>query len=216
MDLRSRIEALSESKRRLLAQRAARAAAARSADLRLVAYVVGDADAPAPEALREALAGELPDYMQPSAFVALPALPLGPNGKVDRRALPDPDELAGARYVAPRTALEEVLAGLCAEVLQLEAVGAHDDFFDLGGNSLLVTQYVARIRENLDRALPLSAVFEAPTVAGLATSMLARPESRARIEKTAELLLELAERSDDDVADELARRRTAAGSPDAG
>jgi amino acid adenylation domain-containing protein len=133
-------------------------------DRRLVAYVVGEADA-----LRERLRQSLPEYMVPSAFVSLDALPLTPNGKLDRKALPAP-ELASAedRYVAPRTPVEEVLAGIWAEVLRLERVGVEESFFDLGGHSLLATRVVSRIREVFAVELPLRALFEGPTVAELA------------------------------------------------
>jgi amino acid adenylation domain-containing protein len=133
---------------------------------RLVAYVVGEADA---EALRAHLRESLPEYMVPAAFVALERIPLTPNGKLDVKALPAPD-LASAedRYVAPRTPVEEVLAGIWAEVLRLERVGVHDSFFELGGHSLLATRVVSRIRELLGAELPLRAFFEGPTVAELA------------------------------------------------
>jgi amino acid adenylation domain-containing protein len=135
-------------------------------DKRLVAYVVGHADA---EALRAHVRETLPDYMTPAAFVSLEALPLNPNGKVDRRALPAP-EYVGAEdaFVAPRTPAEEVLAGIWAEVLRVERVGARDSFFDLGGHSLLATRVVSRIREVFGAELPLRALFEGPTVAELA------------------------------------------------
>ena len=132
----------------------------------LVAYVVGDVET---DALRAHLRRSLPEYMVPAAFVFLDALPLTPNGKLDRKALPAP-ELASAeeRYVAPRTPVEEVLAGIWAEVLRLERVGVQESFFDLGGHSLLATRVVSRIREVLGVEMPLRALFEGPTVAELA------------------------------------------------
>jgi amino acid adenylation domain-containing protein len=135
-------------------------------DKRLVAYVVGDVGA---EEVRAFLRGSLPEYMLPSAFVFLDVLPLTPNGKVDRKALPAP-ELASAeeKYVAPRTPVEEVLAGIWAEVLRLERVGVEESFFELGGHSLLATRVASRIREVFGVELPLRALFEGPTVAQLA------------------------------------------------
>jgi amino acid adenylation domain-containing protein/thioester reductase-like protein len=121
--------------------------------------------------LRTFLRGKLPEYMVPSAFVTLDELPLSPNGKVDRNALPVPEcarpELEEA-YVAPATAVEQALAELWAEVLGLERVGTQDNFFELGGHSLLATQVISRVRKTLQVELPLRALFEAPTVATLA------------------------------------------------
>ncbi|HEX6746979.1 MAG TPA: amino acid adenylation domain-containing protein, partial [Longimicrobium sp.] len=121
-------------------------------------------------ALREAARARLPEYMVPSAFVVLEALPVTPNGKVDRAALPAPDTPGsrGGTYVAPRTPAEERMAGIWAEVLGVERVGGEDNFFDLGGHSLLATQLVSRVREAFRAELPLRAVFEAPTLAELA------------------------------------------------
>ncbi|HEX9314155.1 MAG TPA: amino acid adenylation domain-containing protein, partial [Actinomycetota bacterium] len=122
-----------------------------SSHRRLVAYVVAARDGEAPEgpALRAFLGETLPDYMVPSAFVALDALPLNPNGKLDRRALPAPDPGAGAAagYLAPRTETEAVLAGIWAEVLGAERVGVEDNFFELGGDSILSIQVVSRARQ---------------------------------------------------------------------
>ncbi len=135
-------------------------------DTRLAAYVVGAAQ---PEELRAHLRGTLPDYMVPGVFVRLDALPLTPSGKVDRRALPVPDAApAEERPVEARTPVEEVLAGIWADVLRVEHVGSADNFFHLGGHSLLATVVVARIQEVLGVRLPLSAFFTAPTVAELA------------------------------------------------
>ena len=135
----------------------------------LVAYVVA-ADNAQPEApaLRRYLAERLPDYMVPAAFVVLDALPLSPNGKVDRRALPAPQFAPGADARAPSTPTEQTLAALFAETLTLDTVGIDDSFFDLGGHSLLATRLIGRIRAAMNVELPVRALFEAPTVALLA------------------------------------------------
>jgi amino acid adenylation domain-containing protein len=138
-------------------------------DRRLVAYAVPSADPVGAAELREHLRARLPEHMVPSAIVVLEDLPLTRNGKVDRAALPAPETAgAGRERAAPRTPVEEVVAGIWAEVLGVEQVGAGDDFFELGGHSLLATQVVSRVREAFRIELPLRAVFEAPTVAGLA------------------------------------------------
>jgi len=113
--------------------------------------------------------------MVPSAFVFLNKLPLSPNGKIDRKALPAPDgtrvELEQA-FVAPRTVAEKRLAGIWAETLRLDRVGIHDNFFDLGGHSLLATQVISRMRDAFQVELPLRSLFESPTVGSLAVRML--------------------------------------------
>ncbi|HEU0079610.1 MAG TPA: condensation domain-containing protein, partial [Longimicrobiaceae bacterium] len=134
----------------------------------IVGYVVAEGD-PAAAELREHLLARLPGYMVPAALVMLDALPVTGSGKLDRRALPAPASAEAAdEYVAPRTPTEEILAGIWAEVLHGERVGARDDFFALGGHSLLATRVVSRAREALGVELPLRALFEAPTLAGLA------------------------------------------------
>ncbi|HEU0298103.1 MAG TPA: amino acid adenylation domain-containing protein, partial [Longimicrobium sp.] len=136
---------------------------------RLVAYVVpSDGVIPSPVELRDALGGRLPDYMIPTAFVALEAIPLTPNGKVDRRALPAPGAAAADEHLPPRTQTESSLAALWAQLLGVDRVSVEDDFFLLGGHSLLATQVVSRIRQAFGAELPLRAVFEAPTVRRLA------------------------------------------------
>ncbi len=135
---------------------------------RLVAYVT----AGSAEGLREFVRQRLPEYMVPAAVVALTAFPLTPNGKVDRKALPAPEFTERqVEYAAPRGAEEEILAGIWSELLKLERVGRHDDFFDLGGHSLLATQAMSRVRSVFEVDLPLRALFEAPTVAGLAVAV---------------------------------------------
>jgi len=131
----------------------------------LVAYLVTDTvDAPA---LRKRLGMHLPEYMVPAAFVALPILPLTANGKLDRRALPAPD-FTPVSLRAPRNERETLLANLFCEVLDLRQIGIDDNFFDLGGHSLLATRLVSRIRATLGVEVSIRAVFNAPTVAGLA------------------------------------------------
>ncbi|HSU83943.1 MAG TPA: amino acid adenylation domain-containing protein, partial [Thermoanaerobaculia bacterium] len=134
-------------------------------DLHLVAYVTGEVDT---AALRQALRDKLPDFMLPSAIVALPALPLTPSGKVDRKALPEPDSGPAPGFVAPRTAVEEVLAEIWAELLGIAHIGAHDNFFERGGHSLLAVLLMARIEKRLGTTLPLAALFSAPTLEALA------------------------------------------------
>jgi acyl carrier protein len=107
--------------------------------------------------------------MVPAAFVFLDALPLTPNGKLDRKALPAPEPVSGeTAYVAPRRPLEEALAGIWAEVLGCARVGVKENFFDLGGHSLLLMKVQARLRETLDRKIPIVDLFRFPTVAALA------------------------------------------------
>ncbi len=141
-------------------------------DLWLVAYLVA-APEPNAEELQAFLKETLPDFMVPSTFVTLEALPFTPGGKVDRRALPDPASLhsQNREHVAPRTPLEEALAEIWAEVLGVERVGATDDFFALGGHSLLATQVVARVRSEY-ADIPLHSIFTAPTVERLAEVVL--------------------------------------------
>ncbi|MFI8458177.1 amino acid adenylation domain-containing protein [Kitasatospora sp. NPDC085464] len=135
----------------------------------LVGYVVpaGDA-APTGAQLRAYLGERLPDHLVPTAWVTLAALPLTPNGKVDRAALPDPAAGGRGPVTAARTPLEESVAEIWTELLGVDPIDVHDDFFTLGGQSLLATQVVARLQERFPVALPVRAVFDAPTVERLA------------------------------------------------
>ncbi|HVG20491.1 MAG TPA: amino acid adenylation domain-containing protein, partial [Blastocatellia bacterium] len=138
---------------------------------RLVAYVTTDGRAPTASELRAFLKEKLPEYMLPSAFVVMDAMPLTATGKVNRGAVPAPErarpELSES-YIASRTPIEDVLASMWAQLFGIERVGIHDNFFELGGHSLLATQMVSRVRSAFHIELPLRALFESPTIAGLA------------------------------------------------
>ena len=165
-----------------------------SDDLRIVGYIVG-ASMPHDE-LRAALRKQLPEYMLPSAFVFLKNLPLTPNGKVDRAALPEPEDVrAGVQteFVAPRTPVEEKLAGLWAGLLKVKTIGVYDNFFELGGHSLLATQVVSRMRKEFQVEITLVSLFESPTVAAMAEKI-----EKATADNTARLLMELDQLSDDE------------------
>lgn len=171
-----------------------------SGEQHLVAYLVAaGADHVPPERLREFLGGRLPDYMIPSGFVLLPAMPRTPAGKIDRRRLPEADRerlATTARFVAPRTPLEEQMAALWAQVLGVGRVGVHDNFFELGGHSLLATQLFFRFRDEMNADLPLRLLFEQPTVAGLAERIMAarvRQEDPRRMVRLLEQLEHMSE-----------------------
>ncbi len=141
--------------------------------------------------------------MVPSFFVFLESLPLTPNGKVDRKALPEPDHVRPdleETFVGPRNQVEEVLTGIWTEILDIEKVGVYDNFFELGGHSILVTRLVSRIRDALQVEVPLRTIFEMPTVAELTEMLFQDPEKRSKIEKTAELLVKLANLSETEAA----------------
>ncbi|HEX2569426.1 MAG TPA: amino acid adenylation domain-containing protein, partial [Polyangia bacterium] len=168
----------------------------RPGDKRLVGYLVaspaGIGAAPSIAELREFLKQRLPEYMVPAAFVFLDQLPLTPSGKIDRRALPAPEAAAPtSEHVAPRTPVEESLAGIWAEVLGRSqphgsagaegagGIGVEDNFFELGGHSLLATQIISRVRTALQVELPVRALFEVPTVAGMARAIEALRKTAA-------------------------------------
>jgi amino acid adenylation domain-containing protein len=145
---------------------------------RLVAYIVPNQEQLATlgvqtlaPLLRQVLIEKLPEYMVPSAFVMLDFLPLTPNGKVDRKALPAPSQPMERGFVAPRTPTESLLVEIWAEVLKCDRVGICDNFFDLGGDSLLAVRLLDRIHEQFEQELPLSALFLTPTVEGLANTL---------------------------------------------
>jgi len=183
-------------------------------DKRLVAYIVADdEEVCSASGLRDYLRERLPDYMTPSAFVFLEALPLTANGKIDRRALPSPD---GARlegetdYVAPRTPLEEVLAGIWAELLSIERIGVHDNFFSLGGHSLLITQLLARLLTMFKTELPLIAVFQSPTIAQFAEALKSYESKPGQTDRIAAAIRKVQQMSPADKAALLEKRSAAA------
>jgi len=141
--------------------------------------------------------------MIPNHLVYLDTLPLTPNGKIDRHALPEPDRSRGAlvgEYVGPRTPIEEELTRLWSEVLGVERIGIHDDFFtELGGHSLRATQVMSRLRATFGVDLPLRRFFEAPTVAGLAESIVRHQADQADRALLAGMLDELQELTEEEV-----------------
>ncbi len=156
-------------------------------------YAPRPGTAPTTESLRSYLLERLPGYMVPATFIQLAVLPLTSNGKVDRKALPvpEPGQMGRDSYVAPGTPVEESLAQIMAEVLKRERVGINDNFFEMGGHSLLATQVLSRVRETLAVELPLSALFEAPTVHGLAEAIIRQEVDLADDDLLAALLAEL-------------------------
>jgi amino acid adenylation domain-containing protein len=176
-----------------------------SGEKRLVAYVVDDKAVDA-DALRAHVAQWVPEFMIPSAFVAMDELPRTPSGKIDRLALPEPDAAVSRTeaFVAPRTPTEQKLAAIWADVLNVERVGVHDDFFALGGHSLLATQIIAQIRTDFAVDLPLHSLFTSPTVELLAEAIseLAGGEADA---ETSALLAELEGLSEEEAAELLGK-----------
>jgi acyl carrier protein len=182
----------------------------RPGDQRLVAYLVPHPEpAPTRSELRSFLQEQLPAYMAPSAFVWLEALPLLPSGKVDRGALPEPTGLGlewEESFVAPRTPVEQVLAGIWAALLGVAEVGIHDDFFELGGHSLLATRVISRVREAFQVEVPLRSLFEQPTIAELARQITERQAAGREPETLARLLAEVEALSEGEVQRLLAER----------
>lgn len=171
-----------------------------TAEKRLVAYLVSP-DRPTAADLRSFLREKLPDYMVPSAFVFLDAFPLTPNGKIDRNALPQPDEQKSAVDVNSASTLspiEEKLAGIWREVLRVDHVSVGDNFFDLGGHSLLAIQVMARVRDLFQVELPLRVIFETPTLAGFTQAVVGHILSNEINAGASELVEQVSELNDDE------------------
>ena len=178
---------------------------------RLVAYFVAD-EKPAPSVsqLQSFLRTTLPDYMVPSTFQEIDELPLTATGKLDRRALPEPDRARpdqDVAFVAPRNAAEEVIAGIWANILRLERVGVHDRFFELGGHSLLATQVISRVSEAFQIELPLRSLFERPTVEGLALAVTDAWGEAEIVEEIAATWKQVQQLSEQEVAAMLSQGR---------
>jgi hypothetical protein len=154
---------------------------------RLVAYVLPNPDAaPSVSELGRFLQGKLPDYMRPAAFVFVKAWPLTAHGKLDRRALPAPDQarppLATA-LVAPRSAPERLLADIWRGVLRVQEIGVHDSFFELGGNSIQAALVINKLQQSMGTAISLAALFEAPTIAAFSAYLAEHhPDALAKID----------------------------------
>jgi len=169
---------------------------------RLAGYVVSrNGERVDASELRAHLREHLPEYMVPTGWVMLEKLPLTPNGKVDRRALPAPESGLGksGSYLAPRTATEELLAGVWLQVLGVERVGVTDNFFELGGHSLLATRVISRVREVFHVDVPLRHLFDTPTIEGLAAAITESREEGDDVETIARTFLELENLSEDEV-----------------
>jgi hypothetical protein len=177
-------------------------------DKRLVAYAVAREGATLPLGeLRAHLVAAVPDYMVPAAIVVLPAMPLTPNGKLDRKALPAPDDSAVAQrdYEAPQGEVEHAVAAIWQELLGLARVGRHDHFFELGGHSLFAVQLVARLRQSLKVDLPLRTVFAQPVLAALATEVMALQVKQYAEADVQRLAAEIDQLSEDEIRQLLAQ-----------
>jgi acyl carrier protein len=191
------------------------------ANPRLVAYLVLAEPAARTEAsdatiaaeLRDYLKQRLPDYMLPAAMVVLAALPTTPNGKLDRRALPAPDHATRDRpYVAPRTPVEQQVAAIWSALLHVPQVGIHDNFFALGGHSLLLTQLVVRIHEVFQVELSLRVLFDAPTIVDMSVAIMAAQIEQEDPDDIARMLQEVRQFSPEDLRTLLAGQSPAEAS----
>jgi amino acid adenylation domain-containing protein len=172
-----------------------------SGEPRLITYFTcGEEPRPSVAELRRFLKAKLADYMIPSAFVCLRALPLATNGKIDRRLLPDPGNSRpelDAPYVAPRTPIEEQLVQIWSEVLLLDRIGIHDNFFDLGGHSLAATRVVSHVIKNFQLEIPLQSLFQSPTVAEMAAVIAEQRGRNLDAQDLAGILTELESLTDE-------------------
>ena len=179
-----------------------------SGDIRLIAYFVPEVGVePTSLELLTFLQEKLPSYMLPSAFMAIKEIPLTPNGKVDRRALPAPEqiEVSTAGFIAPRTEMEQLVAEIWCEILGITQVGADSNFFDLGGHSLLATRVMNRIRERCGVELPLRVLFEFPTVVSLAAKLDDARPKETELSRILDILVNMENISEEEVTTLLAQ-----------
>ena len=183
-------------------------------DKQLVAYIVSDSDpAPTTTALRHALAKYLPNYMIPSTFVILDALPLTPTGKVDRKGLPGPSmtrPVLDVAYVAPRSPVEQELARLWAEILTLDRVGINDSFFELGGHSLSAVRLISAVIKTFQTDLPLQTLFQSPTIAEMAAILVRHRGKKLSDDEMGRIVTELESLTDEDAQQLLSAASDAA------
>jgi acyl carrier protein len=180
-----------------------------SGNTRLIAYIVPEAGVePTAAEVSAFLREKLPAYMLPSAFVTIKELPLTPNGKIDRRALPSAEQFgveSDMDFIAPRTPMEEKVAEIWMEILEVTQIGVESNFFDLGGHSLLATRVMSQIRERCGVELPLRALFEAPTVASLAARLDAAQPDETELGRVFKILMNVENISEEEVTALLAQ-----------
>lgn len=163
-----------------------------------------------PQEIRQYLARGLPEFMLPASYILMAALPLTPNGKVNLKALPEPDpsrDRLQDEFVAPRNPTEKIIARIWSEVLELDQVGIYDNFFDLNGHSLLAIRLINKLDNLFQVQIPLRSIFEAPTVETLATVLRQISGEPEQVDRTAQLILKLAEMSEADAQDLLEDRQ---------
>ncbi|MEM7593940.1 MAG: phosphopantetheine-binding protein, partial [Cyanobacteria bacterium P01_A01_bin.83] len=171
-------------------------------DKRLVAYIVAGKQLDSSDELRSFAQERLPNYMMPSAFVFLDSMPLTPNGKVNRRALPAPDTSdiqLNINFIAPTNPTEELLTNIWSDILGCERVGIHDNFFELGGHSILAIRVISRLNQAFSTELSLRHIFETPTIAGLALAINQSQFECPKDREIDELLAELEVLSDEEI-----------------
>ncbi len=193
-----------------IAQGIVQAFAETPSDKKLVAYLVTKPNTEKPhlEALRSYLLEKLPDYMVPSAWVFLDAMPLTPNNKVDRRALKPPSQLASSTdYIAPSNVIEEALAEIWQELIKVEKIGIKDNFFELGGHSLIAAQVHARMKKVFSIDFSLRELFDFPTIEKTAQLLLERETQSGRTEKISRSFLRIKRMTPTEKAKLIAEKR---------